>query len=384
MSLKATAKEFIPSFAATSPAQEGAAPSVQPHQEPPLFQKTHHQQDPQVATRRPRFQQQQQNNAESGQKERPQRARPAHAAQRGHPPSSPSSSSASLSHDGASSSDHAHKDRPHKLPQHTTNGETYKDDHRNKQDTSNSNSLKSAPQQQQSHQQPQSRPKRQQREKTTDEKSSHPQHPDASKEKSANGSGSSASKPKHNTGASTGSYEPSSRSHNNNNNNKSTNQRGSGARSGAKTVRKASTDRGSAPGSSTSGAGAKPSTASTSSSVVPGMEPTAFICLTDVIHPVRQVIKDGVSTMEQGSDAYLDWIIRSLKEHEEITLIGMEAAIPDMISLVLRAGKLGIGYQEIRTFTTQDGLGGNKSCIQFRMLRGQGYIALEKRPSALF
>lgn len=39
---------------------------------------------------------------------------------------------------------------------------------------------------------------------------------------------------------------------------------------------------------------------------------------------------------------------------------------------------------EIRTFTTQDGLGGNKSCIQFRMLRGQGYIALEKRPSAHF
>ncbi|KAG0035493.1 hypothetical protein BGZ81_006870 [Podila clonocystis] len=77
-------------------------------------------------------------------------------------------------------------------------------------------------------------------------------------------------------------------------------------------------------------------------------------------------------------------IVRSLKEHEEITLIGMEAAIPDLISLVLRAGKLGIGYQEIRTFTTQDGLGGNKSCIQFRMLRDQGYIALEKRPSALF
>ncbi|KAG0215093.1 hypothetical protein BGX28_000798 [Mortierella sp. GBA30] len=121
-------------------------------------------------------------------------------------------------------------------------------------------------------------------------------------------------------------------------------------------------------------------TTAASSTVIPGMEPTAFICLTDVIHPVRHVVKDGVSTMEQGSDAYLDWIKRSLKEHEEITLIGMEAAIPDIISLVLRAGKEGVGYQEIRTFTTQDGLGGNKSCLQFRMRRGQGYIALEKRP----
>ncbi|KAF9993981.1 hypothetical protein BGZ65_010429 [Modicella reniformis] len=75
------------------------------------------------------------------------------------------------------------------------------------------------------------------------------------------------------------------------------------------------------------------------------MEPTAFICLTDVIPSVRHVVKDGVSTMEQGSEAYLDWIVRSLKEHEEITLIAMDAAIPDLIALVLRVGVLGIGYQ---------------------------------------
>ncbi|KAG0270331.1 hypothetical protein DFQ27_008345 [Actinomortierella ambigua] len=63
------------------------------------------------------------------------------------------------------------------------------------------------------------------------------------------------------------------------------------------------------------------------------MEATTFICLTDVIHPVRHVVKDGIS------------IARSLKEHEEITVIGMDAAIPDVISLVLRAGRMGIGYQ---------------------------------------
>ncbi|KAF9912930.1 hypothetical protein EC991_007543 [Linnemannia zychae] len=120
-------------------------------------------------------------------------------------------------------------------------------------------------------------------------------------------------------------------------------------------------------GSSSAGTGSV-----TTSSIIPGMEATAFICLTDIIPSVRHVVKDGVSTMEQGSDAYLDWIIRSLAEHEEITLIGMEAAIPDIIALVLRA--------EIRTFTTQDGFGGNKSCLQFRMRRGQGYIPLEKRP----
>ncbi|KAF8978292.1 hypothetical protein BGZ46_006635 [Entomortierella lignicola] len=137
-----------------------------------------------------------------------------------------------------------------------------------------------------------------------------------------------------------------------------------------------------ATGSTTSASTSAGSTvaAGTSSNIIPGMESTAFICLTDVIHPVRHVIKDGVSTTEQGSDAYLDWIVRSLKEHEEITLIGMEAAIPDIIALVLRAGNHGIGYQEVRTFTTQDGLGGNKSCLQFRMSRGQGYTALEKRP----
>ncbi|KAG0245252.1 hypothetical protein BGW41_002721 [Actinomortierella wolfii] len=116
------------------------------------------------------------------------------------------------------------------------------------------------------------------------------------------------------------------------------------------------------------------------SAVIPGMEPTTFICLTDVIHPVRHVYKDGASVMEQGSDAYLDWIVRSLKEHEEITIIGMDAAIPDVIALVLRAGRIGIGYQEVRTFTTQDALGGNKSCLQFRMTRENGYIPLTKRP----
>ncbi|KAG0048642.1 hypothetical protein BGZ83_006433 [Gryganskiella cystojenkinii] len=144
----------------------------------------------------------------------------------------------------------------------------------------------------------------------------------------------------------------------------------------------------SGPSASSSAASAAASSISTTatgatgvvSTIIPGMEPTAFICLTDVIQPVRHVVKDGVSTMEQGSDAYLDWLVRSLKEHEEITVIGMDAAIPDIISLVLRAGKHGIGYQEVRTFTTQDGLGGNKSCLQFRIRRGQGYIALEKRP----
>ncbi|KAG9324591.1 hypothetical protein KVV02_005124 [Mortierella alpina] len=135
-----------------------------------------------------------------------------------------------------------------------------------------------------------------------------------------------------------------------------------------------------AAGGASSSASVSGTATAAASSIIPGMEPTAFICLTDVIHPVRHLVKDGVSVMEQGSDAYLDWIKRSLKEHEEITLIGMEAAIPDIISLVLRAGSQGIGYQEIRTFTTQDGLGGNKSCLQFRMRRGQGYIALEKRP----
>ncbi|OAQ36628.1 hypothetical protein K457DRAFT_150817 [Linnemannia elongata AG-77] len=132
-------------------------------------------------------------------------------------------------------------------------------------------------------------------------------------------------------------------------------------------------------GSANAGGSSNAGTAS-ANDIIPGMEATAFICLTDVILPVRHVVKDGVSTMKQGSDAYLDWIVRSLKEHEEITLIGMEAAIPDIIALVLRAGIQGIGYQEIRTFTTQDGFGGNKSCLQFRMHRGQGYIPLEKRP----
>lgn len=305
MSLKATAKVFIPSFAAKSPAQEGAAPSVEPQQEPLPFQKPQNQRDPQVATRRRRPQQQQQqhqNNALSGQKDHPQKTRQAHPAQRPHPSLTSSLPSPSLAHESASGSDHVHKDRPHKLPQHPTNGENHKDDHTQPNQDTRTNALKSVAQQQQ---QPQSQPKRQQRGKTTDENPSHPQHPDASKAKSANGTGARVSKPKHNTGASTGSSAPSGSS-NNHNNNKIT-QRGSGARSGAKTARKASTDHGSAPGSALSGAG-NPSTSSTSSSVVPGMEPTAFICLTDVIHPVRQVIKDGVTTMEQGSDAYLDWV----------------------------------------------------------------------------
>ncbi|KAF9181205.1 hypothetical protein BGZ51_000592 [Haplosporangium sp. Z 767] len=107
----------------------------------------------------------------------------------------------------------------------------------------------------------------------------------------------------------------------------------------------ASTSNTSGASSSTATAGGPSGSSGNSTGIIPGMEPTPFICLTDVIHPVRHVVKDGISTMEQGSDAYLDWIVRSLKEHEEITLIGMEAAIPDIIALVLRAGKQGIGYQ---------------------------------------
>lgn len=46
--------------------------------------------------------------------------------------------------------------------------------------------------------------------------------------------------------------------------------------------------------------------------------------------------------------------MRSLKEHEEITLIGMEAAIPDIIALVLRAGMQGIGYQGTHSTLTNE------------------------------
>ncbi|GJJ70811.1 hypothetical protein EMPS_03161 [Entomortierella parvispora] len=219
----------------------------------------------------------------------------------------------------------------------------------------------------------QNRPSGTRKERSSEEKS----FPSHDRSKSTVASTTTATGPSSTAGTTSGSGNTST-----------TASRRSGSASTKGAARKGSLDltgtRQSGQNSSTTTAAASSSSpsaaASSTSSVIPGMEPTAFICLTDVIQPVRHVVKDGVSTMEQGSDAYLDWVIRSLKEHEEITLIGMDAAIPDIISLVLRAGKQGIGYQEVRTFTTQDGLGGNKSCLQFRIQRGQGYIALEKRP----
>jgi len=64
------------------------------------------------------------------------------------------------------------------------------------------------------------------------------------------------------------------------------------------------------------------------------MEPTAFICLTDVIQPVRHIVKDGVSTMEQGSDAYLDWVCCRLDLHDTARFLDVITARLTQISSI--------------------------------------------------
>jgi hypothetical protein len=66
------------------------------------------------------------------------------------------------------------------------------------------------------------------------------------------------------------------------------------------------------------------------------MEATAFICLTDVILPVRQVVKDGVSTLEQGSDAYLDWVCPLISSPHLLAILCCRFVIwPDKLTAVL-------------------------------------------------
>ncbi|ORE01972.1 hypothetical protein BCV72DRAFT_309542 [Rhizopus microsporus var. microsporus] len=89
-----------------------------------------------------------------------------------------------------------------------------------------------------------------------------------------------------------------------------------------------------------------------------------FIAIETAINPMHRNEKQ----LEHGYERYIDWINRSLKLYDIITVVGMDTAIVDVVSIVtiLQDRKLGV-HEEIETFTMDQGNGRKTSCIQVKL-----------------
>ncbi|KAG1497911.1 hypothetical protein G6F54_005445 [Rhizopus delemar] len=98
-----------------------------------------------------------------------------------------------------------------------------------------------------------------------------------------------------------------------------------------------------------------------------------FIAIEAAINPIHRIHNTGSSNFaenqfEHGYERYVDWIDRSLKLYDMVTVVGMENAIADVVSLVsiLQERKMGV-HEEVETFTTIQENGRKASCIQVRL-----------------
>ncbi|CAO3597998.1 unnamed protein product [Absidia cylindrospora] len=109
------------------------------------------------------------------------------------------------------------------------------------------------------------------------------------------------------------------------------------------------------------------------------LEPTtSFITIDQTIDPVH-IIPGALAlknTIAHGYDRYITWIERCLQAHAVVTLVGMDPAISDVLSLVTIMQEKGIGScHELETFSMEDGVGGGRqqqhpiSGIQLRLHR---------------
>ncbi|KAG1055236.1 hypothetical protein G6F43_002798 [Rhizopus delemar] len=74
-----------------------------------------------------------------------------------------------------------------------------------------------------------------------------------------------------------------------------------------------------------------------------------FIAIEAAINPIHRIHNTGSSNFaenqfEHGYERYVDWIDRSLKLYDMVTVVGMENAIADVVSLVsiLQERKMGV------------------------------------------
>ncbi|KAI7891957.1 uncharacterized protein EV154DRAFT_506469 [Mucor mucedo] len=95
---------------------------------------------------------------------------------------------------------------------------------------------------------------------------------------------------------------------------------------------------------------------------------SAFIAIEAAIDPIRLIDKSSKKLFEHGYERYIDWINRSLNSFDTVTLVGMENAIVDIVSLVtiMQDRKIAV-HDDVETFTMNAGKGKLTSCIQVKL-----------------
>lgn len=108
-----------------------------------------------------------------------------------------------------------------------------------------------------------------------------------------------------------------------------------------------------------------------------------FIAIEAAIDPVHRLDKRNLPVnvnysrrassaqeprFEHGYERYIDWIDRSLKIFDTVTVVGMDKAIVDVVSMVtiLHDRKIG-AHDDIETFSMNPGTGKMTSCIQVKL-----------------
>ncbi|KAI8091318.1 uncharacterized protein B0P05DRAFT_526975 [Gilbertella persicaria] len=72
--------------------------------------------------------------------------------------------------------------------------------------------------------------------------------------------------------------------------------------------------------------------------------------------------------LEHGYERYIDWIDRSLRVFDTVTVVGMDNAVVDIVSIVtiLQDRNIGI-HDDVETFSMDTGHGRLTSCIQVKL-----------------
>ncbi|KAI8981578.1 hypothetical protein BDB01DRAFT_851353 [Pilobolus umbonatus] len=95
-----------------------------------------------------------------------------------------------------------------------------------------------------------------------------------------------------------------------------------------------------------------------------------FITIEAAIDPIQKHTVDTHQSIEHGYERYIEWINKSLRVYDTVTLVGMNNAIVDVISIVtiLQNRKIGI-YDDVETFSMDSMDKTNRliCCIQVKL-----------------
>lgn len=73
----------------------------------------------------------------------------------------------------------------------------------------------------------------------------------------------------------------------------------------------------------------------------------------------------SIASLGDSLDVCVDWMRRSLTDHAEITLLGVDPFLADITSLLLISEREGYGkIERLETYTIEESAGHPKSCIE--------------------